>query len=138
VIGFSYYAPLQKDSPVHIVGLRYDYPNVEIDLENVSDVPVDGIGIFAVAVAPKGCGPGPRKTLGVADAQARPVRIGPRGAGEASGNDSMLESGGLVLSAARHLKAAYLHVQVGVAEVDFGLMHHWSPLTMEGVPMQRE
>jgi hypothetical protein len=33
VVAFSFYAPVQKDSPVHIVGLRYDYPTVEIDLE---------------------------------------------------------------------------------------------------------
>ena len=50
-IGFSFYVPLQKDSPVHIVGLRYDYPTAEIALENASDVPVDDIGIFAVAIA---------------------------------------------------------------------------------------
>src|SRR5271167_3167452 len=56
VVAFSIYAPVQKDSPVHIVGLRYDYPTVEIDLENASDVSVDGIGIFAMAIAPRGCG----------------------------------------------------------------------------------
>jgi hypothetical protein len=127
VVGFSYYAPVQKDSPVHIVGLRYDYPNIEIDLENATDVPVDGIGIFAVAIAPRGCGAEPRKTLGVADTQVRPVRIGPRGTGEASGNDSTLDSGGLIFSAARLLEAAYLHVQVGVAEVDFSDGTKWRP-----------
>lgn len=127
VIGFSYYAPLQKDSPVHIVGIRYDYPTVEIDLENASDIPVDGIGIFAVAIAPRGCGAEPRKALGVADTQVRPVRIGPRGTGEASGNDSTLASGGLIFGAARHLNAAYLHVQVGVAEVDFADGTKWRP-----------
>lgn len=125
-VGFSFYAPIQKDSPVHIVGLRYDDPTVVIDLENISDVLVDGVGIFAVAIAPRGCGVEPRKTLGVADTQVRPVRIGPRGTGEASGNDSTLDSGGLVFSA-RYLKAAYLHVQVGVAEVDFSDGTKWRP-----------
>jgi hypothetical protein len=129
MIAFSYYASVQKASPVHIVGLRYDYPALEIDLENASDVPVDGIGIFAVAIAPRGCGAESRKTLGVADTRVRPLRIGPRATGEASGSDSMLDSGGLVFSAAKHLKAAYLHVQVGVAEVDFADGTKWESQT---------
>lgn len=125
-VEFSFYAPMQKESPVHIVGLFYDYPTVKINLRNASDVPVEGIGIFAVAIAPRGCGAEPRKALGVADPQVRPVRIGPRDTGEASGSDSTLGPGVLVLAAATHLKAAYLHVQVGVAEVDFADGTRWT------------
>ena len=107
-----------ENSPVHILGLRYDHPTIEIDLENASGVPVDGIGIFAVAIAPGGCAAEPRKTIFAADPQVRPVRIGPRGFGEASGGDSMPHTGALVFFA-KDLKVAYWHVQVGIAEVDF-------------------
>jgi len=124
VMACHIYAPLQKDSPVHIVGLRYDYPSIELNLENDSDVPVDGIGIFAVAIAPSGCGAEPRKTMGVADTQVRPVRIGPRGTAAALGNDSMLHIG-LVVPVGIDLNASYLHVQVGVAEVDFSDGTKW-------------
>lgn len=124
VFAFSFYAPVQKDSPVHILGLRYDHPTIEIDLENASGVPVDGIGIFAVAIAPGGCAAEPRKTIFAADPQVRPVRIGPRGFGEASGGDSMLHTGALVFFA-KDLKVAYWHVQVGIAEVDFSDGTKW-------------
>ena len=128
VVAFSIYAPAQKNSPVHIVGLRYDYNSVIFDLENASDLPVDGIGIFAVAIAPRGCATEPRKTMFAADAQVRPVRIGSRGTAEASGADSELQIGNLVFFA-RSSKAAYLHVQVGIAEVDFADGTKWKPQT---------
>jgi hypothetical protein len=55
------------------------------------------------------------------------VQIGPRGSGEASGVDSEVQANYVFL--ARGLKAAYLHVQVGVAEVDFADGTKWRPQT---------
>ena len=125
VVSFSIYAPAQRNSPVRIVGLRYDKLSLRFALSNDSDQPVVGLRLLAVSVAPPGC---------PADAK-RPFINGYSSAGTDHDPQTLIGphekrvvipgEGWLLLPVdvlvhdARDLAASYLHVQVEVDEVDF-------------------
>ncbi len=54
-IRFSLYAPEQKDSPVHIVGLEHDQSEIRFVLSNTSDKPVVAVITDSVEIVPRGC-----------------------------------------------------------------------------------
>jgi len=58
-VRFSFYAPAQKDPPVHIVGLQRDQDEVRFVLSNASDKQVTSVIIARVDIAPPGCAPEP-------------------------------------------------------------------------------
>jgi hypothetical protein len=55
VIHFSFYAPPQKDPPVHIVAFENDESDIQFVLSNASDKPVVGVIVRLVYIAPSGC-----------------------------------------------------------------------------------
>jgi hypothetical protein len=61
VIHFSFYAPPQKDPPVHIVAFENDQSDIQLVLSNVSDKPVVGAIVRLVYIAPSECGLEPQR-----------------------------------------------------------------------------
>jgi hypothetical protein len=55
IIHFSFYAPPQKDPPVHIVNFENNKSETQFALSNTSDKSVTGVIINSVYAAPSGC-----------------------------------------------------------------------------------
>lgn len=55
LIHFSLYAPNQKSSPVHIVGINHDKSELRFVLSNTSDKTVSTVVIAKIDIAPRGC-----------------------------------------------------------------------------------
>jgi hypothetical protein len=66
VIHFSFYAPPQKDPPVHIVAFENDQSDIQLVLSNASDKPVVGVIIRLVYIAPSECALEPQRDEDVA------------------------------------------------------------------------
>jgi hypothetical protein len=124
VLNFSIYAPVQHDSPLHIVGLHYDERGVHIDLSNDSDKVIVGAYIVGINVVPLGCAAGPREGYQVTGlAGFDQLRMGAHERAVASREGSV--SASQLVSNARHLETAYLQFQVGVVEADFADGTKW-------------
>ena len=113
------YAPVQEGSPLHTVGLQYDEGFIRMALLNASDKPIAKVAIAAVEVAPPGCGAEPRTRIHVGGS-VEALDIPPHGTvmtpprGTAPGIPAAV-----LIANAKRLKAASLHVQIVVMEVDF-------------------
>jgi len=124
VINISIYAPIQADSPVHIVGFHYDEGSLELALSNGSDKAVAGIAVVGLEVVPPGCAVEPGKLINVGGS-VEAVPIDPHERVVQSRDNSHLPAALLVLEAKR-LDAASLEFQVGVVEVDFADGTKWT------------
>jgi len=65
-IHFSFYAPPQEDSPVHIVAFENDQSDIQLVLSNASDKPVVGVIVRLVDIAPSKCALEPQRHDGMA------------------------------------------------------------------------
>ena len=125
-LSISIVAPMQDDSPVHVVGLRYQEGHVTVALLNASDKPIRAVAIVGLAIVPPKCASGPTSLVDVGG-YLTPLRI------ESHEKVFMLPSAdpvfpiGVLVSEARRLGAAVLHFQVGVVEVDFADGTKWRP-----------
>lgn len=126
-INFSIYAPEQRDSPLHIVGLKYEEGFITTVLLNATDKSIAGVEIIGVEQAPLGCGAEPRRIVGVGSS-VEPLRIAPRERVVTSGHGAYpgFNAAFLVFDA-RRFEAASLQFQVGVWEVDFVDGTKWRP-----------
>jgi hypothetical protein len=123
----SFYAPVQKDSPLHIIGLQYDEHGVQLRLSSPSNLKIVGALIEAVGVAPAGCSVGPEwPEEGVNNpSYFYDLHLEAHSAVETFQNGPF--GFGALAEGARHLRAAYLQYQAGVVEVDFADGTKWSP-----------
>jgi hypothetical protein len=134
VISFSIYAPVQKESPVHIVGLRYDKLSMQFALSNDSDRSVVDAKIVAVAAAPPGCPTDPNRSdlntdLRIGADNVPQVIIGPHQSVTFPREHGFIVPvlpPQILVDNARHLAASYLNVQVEVVEVDFANGTKWT------------
>lgn len=114
------YAPSQQESPLHIVGLRYDDGGfIRLTLSNESDKSIAKVAVAAVEVAPPGCGAEPRTRIYVGGSRET-LPIPPHAAvvTPERGNSPGFHLPTFITNAKR-LEAASLHVQIVVMEVDF-------------------
>lgn len=122
VLKFSIYAVVQKDSPLRIVGFKYDSDDLELVLANQTDRVVTGAVIAKRLTAPLGCAVVESTTGELSSGpELKELRINPRQ--KLAIRDSVA---GLVL-AAKYLKAAGVQVQTAVTEVDFADGTRWRP-----------
>jgi hypothetical protein len=126
-ISIFIYAPVQADSPLHVVGFQYDEGFIKLALLNASDKSIVGVEIIGLEQAPPGCAPEPRRVVDIG-ASVEPLRIAPheRVVTSGRGDHPGLSAGNLVLEA-QHWEAASLQLQVGVWEVDFADGTKWRP-----------
>lgn len=125
VISFSIYAPLQKDSPVRIVGLNYGEHGVQFTLSNVSERATVGVALTGIIIVPSAClavqGHVPSfMSLGNAK-----FRLGPGEKRLTTTRDGYGLPPQTLVGNAGHLQAAYLQIQVGVVEVNFADGKNW-------------
>jgi hypothetical protein len=114
------YAPAQQDSPLHIAGLQYDEGGfIRLTLLNTSDKAISKAAIAAAEVAPAGCGVEPKTRLYVGGSvEALPIPphgtvvTPPRGYAPSFHTPVFVTN-------AKQLRAASVHVQIVVMEVDF-------------------
>jgi len=134
VINISIYAPVQKDAPLHIVNLHYDAFSVQFVLSNISDKSVVNAKIGSVFVAPDGCGADPNRLLvlggvGIGADNVDELRISPHESAVTfprdHGDISPVLPPSILVRNAQRLATAYVHVQVGVVEVDFADGTKW-------------
>lgn len=125
MVSISVNAPVQNDSPVHIVGLRYDEGFIELTLSNASEESVLGIAILGVQGAPPGCAAEPRRFVD-SGGSAVSLPIGPHKRVVISRLNNVIPGASVLVLDARHLAAASLQFQVGVVEVDFANGTKWT------------
>jgi hypothetical protein len=110
------YAPVQQDSPLHIVGFQYSEGGfIRSTLSNVSDKSIAKVAVAAVEVAPPGCGAEPRTRIYVGGSRET-LPIPPHAAVVTPKYYFHVP---VFITNAKRLKAASVHVQVVVMEVDF-------------------
>jgi hypothetical protein len=129
-VTIALYAARQEQSPLQIVGFKYGIGNIYIEVSNTSSKPIVGSRIFAVVLSPSEC---PIEKTGITmrlGDTLSPLRIAPHSKGITSGKFS---PGVLIMSAKDLGAGGYLHVQVGVVQVDFadGTVWKWG----EGLPL---
>jgi hypothetical protein len=118
VIKFSVYAPLQKDSPVHILGFEHDGHDIQFVLSNASNKSVVGVIVRGEGSAPPGCAIESVKASSSSDNGSRiNVRIGPHGRAVASRDGDHFHYPKLLVHMAKNLGAAYLQAQFEVVFV---------------------
>jgi hypothetical protein len=134
VVQFSFYAPVQEDSPVQIVGLENNQSEVQLVLLNATDKWVVGIMVAHLDMAPPGCSePSEPRALdtgerGNSNAFYK-VRIAPRGKVVESRADVRNPAGQwlqilphyprMAVLAAHWSGATYIQAQLGVTGVYF-------------------
>ncbi|MFZ1010997.1 MAG: hypothetical protein WAN65_29430 [Candidatus Sulfotelmatobacter sp.] len=120
------YAPLQEDSPLHIVGLQYgEGGSIRFTLINGSDKSISKVAVAAVEVAPPGCGAAPRNRIRVGGS-VEALLIPPHGSVVTPGTGHFPIHVPTLITNAKRLEAASLHVQIVVTEVDFVDGNEWS------------
>lgn len=120
VINFSFYAPPQKDPPVHIEGFGHTDSEIQFVLSNASEKSVVGVLIGRTETAPPGCATEPTKgRLGTSILSAGhfQVSISPHGKALLSGDQVHYPK--TAVHAAQDLGAAYMQIQFGVTGVFF-------------------
>jgi hypothetical protein len=122
------YAPLQQDSPVHIVGLLYgEGGSIRLTLLNGSDKSIAKVAVAAVEVAPPGCGAVPTNRIRVGGS-VEALPIPPHGSVVTPGREHFPNFHvPTLITNAKRLEAASLHVQIVVTEVDFVDGTKWMP-----------
>jgi hypothetical protein len=111
---------VQEDSPLRTVGLQYDEDGfIRLTLLNASDKAIAKAAIAGAEVAPPGCGAEPRTRIYVGGS-VETLRIPPHGTTVTPGRGYAPNFHAPVLiTNAKRLEAASLHVQIVVMEVDF-------------------
>lgn len=120
VINFSFYAPPQKDPPVHIEGFGHTDSQIQFVLSNASEKSVVGVLIGRIEIAPPGCATEPTKVrLGTSILSAGhfQVSISPHGKAVLSGDQAHYPK--TAVHGAQDLGAAYMQIQFGVTGVFF-------------------
>jgi hypothetical protein len=116
VVNFSLFAPLQNDSPVHIVGIEHDRREIGFVLSNTSDKAVESVGIVYQMIPPLGCAVkplGPLRTgLG-----GGPVLIPPHG--RAFLSQAIVHYPKMMMYSAKDWGAPYIQAQLGIRGVNF-------------------
>lgn len=127
VISIFIYAPVQEDSPLHVVGFQYDEGFIKLALLNVSGKSIASVAIIGMAQAPPGCAAEPRRVVGIGGGSVEPLRIAPHERVVTSRGSYAGLSAGVLVFEARRWEAASLQLQVGVFEVDFEDGTRWRP-----------
>ena len=124
VITISVYAPEQAESPLHILRIKYNVDGLQMLVSNASGKQVVGVAILGVTGVPRGCQVDEHALIGIGGS-VLPLTIRPRESALAEGNSSPSGPAGLVLDAKHSGADGFLHVQVGVVEVDFADGTKW-------------
>lgn len=133
VIHFSFYAPPQSDSPVHIVGFEHDESVIRFELSNTSDKSVVAVAITRVDIVPEGCSMEPSAEPHRPAKNSNPggykVNITPHGKGVAAKEGIQLIGTGAsprysheprkVVESAKWAQAGYMQAQFGITGVLF-------------------
>lgn len=123
-VKFSIYAVAQKDAPLlRIVGLKYNFDEIQLVLANNTNKTVTGAEIEGRITAPRGCSVvEPMTGVLASGPDLKNVHINPRQ--ELTVKPSPLGLAALVW-AAQYEKAAGAQVQVEVTEIDFADGTSW-------------
>jgi hypothetical protein len=133
LIHFSFYAPPQPDSPVHIVGFEHDESVIRFELSNTSDKSVVAVAITRVDIVPEGCSTEPSAEPHRPAKNSNPggykVSITPHGKGVAAKEGIQLIGTGAsprysheprkVVDSAKWARAGYMQAQFGITGVLF-------------------
>jgi len=121
----TFYAPVQKNSPVRIVGFAYDESRLQFEFLNVSSKPVVAIDIEGLAFAPSGCSfkpPMAYENFGIGRYQVHLLPNERKLTAHDAPHAYLL---GFIVGTARDLETAYLKAQIRIFEVDFADGTKW-------------
>ncbi|HXW89787.1 MAG TPA: hypothetical protein VEK33_04505 [Terriglobales bacterium] len=124
------------------MSLHYDAFGVQFVLSNISEKSVVNAKIVAVFVVPDGCRADPNRLLvvGIGADNVHELLISPHESAVTFPRDhgviSPILPPSILVRNAQNLAAAYLHVQVGVVEVNFADGTEWR--LQEGLPKTDE
>jgi hypothetical protein len=117
VISFSFYAPVQNESPVRIVGFENDRHEIRFVLFNTSDKAVAGVDITDQMIPPPGCAVRSDERISSISRGGFPVLIAPHGKAVASENRAHYPK--MLVHRAQDWGAPYLQAQFGITAVLF-------------------
>jgi hypothetical protein len=135
-ITIALYAAPQQESPLQILGFNYGTGEVQIEVSNTSSKPIVRSRLVAVLLSPYGCPAEKTSITTRLGGVLYPLRIAPHSKGITSRTTSPFSPATLIMSAKDLGAGGYLHVQVGVLEVDFadGTRWRWN----EGLPSESD
>jgi len=120
----NFYAPVQHDSPVRIVGFAYDDSHLQFEFLNVSGKPIVAVDVEGLAFAPSGCSLNslPYVGFGIGSYQ---IHLLPNERKLTALDAPHAYFLPFIVAASQRLETAYLKAQIRVFEVDFADGTKW-------------
>jgi hypothetical protein len=122
-VTIAIYAPKQPNSPAQVQGFKYNDGAIQVVVSNETDKIVTAVAIEGTLTVPPHCSPA-KAIPGATGGALQTLRIAPKQTSTTPKEESPLSPPGFI-SDAHEWQTAFLHVQVGLTEVDFADGTKW-------------